>query len=310
MKKIFLLCIAPAILSAATEYFPTDTGNTWTFSYVSSSSPVVPDPLVTRDSGTIKWEALRALGNGIAVYFRFKQTRSLVRRTVSGGGSPGYDSLFSSPRMTMDTVILSRPVVLIDSLDLRDSLENGLAFSNAACPAAVHDFLKPVPSTMTVTDTTVQFDGSAYACKKITPSECSCYKYFLWSFVLADRVGPVGAHITLCPGYVGGAYSETWRLVFREYPPVAAQSRPSFGPKGACMTILYGSNSIILRFSSGSSHPLSAAVYRLSGREVKRFPGESGSALVWNTGSVPAGMYLVRARFENGTIARRIWLHK
>jgi hypothetical protein len=309
MKIILLFCIAPAVLSAATDYFPTDTGNTWTFSYVSSSSPAVPNPIVTRDSGSVKWEALRAMGNGIAVYFRFKQTRSLARRTVSGGGNPGYDSLFSPPRITTDTVILSRPVVLIDTLGLRDSLGNGLTFSNDTCPAAVHDFLKSVPSTMTVKDTTVQFDGSAYACKKITPSECSCYKSFLWSFVLADRVGPVGAHITLCPGYVGGIYNETWRLVSREYPPVAVQPRLSYGPKGECMTILGGSNSIMLRFPSGSSHPLSAAVYRLSGKEVKRFPGEPGSALVWNIGSVPAGMYLVRARFENGTIARRIWLH-
>jgi hypothetical protein len=211
VNRCFLIVIASgALLSAiAADYFPVQARNAWTFSYASTSAPVVPNPPATKDSGTVKWEIYSIEPVEMVTVTRIKQIRNLVRRTVTQSGIPeGYDSVFSPPRTTIDTVILT------ERID-----QAGIGFSNATCSFAVHDPAIAMPAELSLKDTTVSFQGTPVACKKMIVSECSCLKrWYSYSFTLGPAIGPVEAYITMCPNLAGSAYRETWKLISRESP--------------------------------------------------------------------------------------------
>jgi len=217
--SLFVVASGALLATAAADYFPIQTGNAWTFLYVSTSAPVVPNPPTLRDSGTVKWEIvsnrIRPLTEGIypgILLFDVKQTRSLVRRTLTQTGSSGYDSIFTPSRKTIDTISL-----------WDDPLLNKICFSGDTCPFAAHDPTVAMPTGLSSKDTTVPWVGSLLpiAGKKMIVSEYSClHKLYSYSFTLGPTVGPVEAYITWCPTMSGSSYKETWKLIGREYPAV------------------------------------------------------------------------------------------
>jgi hypothetical protein len=200
VKRFFPFVLASGALlsAAAADYFPTEVGNAWTFSYVSTSSPVVSNPPTTKDSGTVNWEIYANIQTEESFAIGVRQMRRLLRRTLTQWGSPGYDSVFSQPRTTIDTV------VIIQSFQGG----NDISFAAAPCPFAVHDPTIAMPAELSSKDTTISFQGTISAGKKMIVSACSCLKprsletdpSYSYSFTLIPAIGPVAASIGYCPG--------------------------------------------------------------------------------------------------------------
>ena len=129
VKLFFLPLLASGALFAAStaDYFPVQERNAWTFSYVSTGAPVVPNPPTTRDSGTVKWEIVENRNVELVNVYTVNLTRSLVRRSMwpSDCTSVRIDSVFYPPRKTIDTVVLR------ERID-----QDGIAFSAATCAFA------------------------------------------------------------------------------------------------------------------------------------------------------------------------------
>lgn len=309
MKKIGLIIFGLALTGgfAASDYFPLAQGNSWTFSYQSSSAAVVPNPLVTSDSGIVRWEITYG---GMLPQIYVKQTRSLYRRTVTGGSLPGYDSVFSSPKITVDTLYFHQDYVRIDTLNPRaDSIENAISFGGATCPVAVHDPAGSLPVELTVKDTFVPFLSSGLVAilgVKISSRSCSCDKGKLWTFVLGPDIGPVEAYIALCPGMVGAKYSETRKLISYAFPTsvINDKLRAARFPE---MKIKSSATTITCSFGK-AVQPVSIGLYSVSGKEVTRFTaGESGMFSA-DAGLVPSGCYVLLVRTAIGVFNKKIWL--
>ena len=309
MKKAFFLCLSLVLTAAATDYFPLGKGNAWNFSYESRFTVVVPDAPTTHDSGSVKWEVLYGLGNSVFIQYDVMETRSLTRRTVFNDTQTIYDSAFSPPRVTIDTIVFRQGVVLVDTGRIFDSVNNAISFSGADCPVTIRDPEKPLPAELGIEDTTVQFNGATLACKKTIPSECSCLDINAWSFVLADSIGPVEVSITRCPGLAGTGFFETRRLLSREYPSAVMPSRSDVS-QNRQISVLYRSSRIFCEIPSGISNQVSVTVYNASGRTIKHFSGMSPGTMQWNIGSVPQGVYLVRVRTEAGSVSKKIYAQK
>jgi hypothetical protein len=256
-KRFFFFILASGtFLPAATaEYFPVQTGNVWTFSYASTSAPVVPNPPTTRDSGTVKWEIVSNIQTEESLVIGVKQTRDLVRRTLTQPGASGYDSVFTSPRTKIDTIFLMEHL----------SPSNGICFPGDTCSFAVHDPTVAMPAELSSKDTTVLFQGSSIAGKKMIVSECSClHKWYSYSFTLGSAVGPVETYITPCPGLAGVSYKETWKLISREYPTAVSQgnARPD-----ALKTVVANQSSgrISCRLNLDHSSPVRIEIVDLKG---------------------------------------------
>ncbi|MBN1130783.1 MAG: T9SS type A sorting domain-containing protein [Chitinispirillaceae bacterium] len=302
MKRHLFICIVPALTFAA-DYFPFERGNAWNFSYESRISIVVPNPPTTRDSGSVRWEISSVLGNSISLRILIRQTRSLARSTVFGGPEPGYDSTFTPPRVTVDTVLFTQDVAASDTGRTRDSLQNAVSFSGIGCPVAFHDPEKPLAAALVIHDTVIRFAGSDRSCIATIPPECSCRDNNAWSFVLTDTIGPVGVAITRCPGFVGTGYFETWRLTSREYP-APVRSGGSTAPCNDRILIVAHHDLVRLTLPG----PASVAMCSVSGRTIKRFATTSSGTVTWNVASLPQGVYLLRVATEAGSIGKEIFL--
>jgi hypothetical protein len=288
-----------ASLSFGADYFPLEQGNSWTYSYVSSITVVTYNPPTTRDSGTVKWEIIPPGGGSAAGTTQVKQTRSLVRRVLTGI-IPGYDSTFSPPRTTTDTVVFSDT-----------PLQNALSFQSATCACALHDPARALPESLTVKDTTVAFSGSDVAGRKTVPSACSCTKNQIWSFVLADKLGPLEASITWCPGMAGTSFHETRKLVSRGYPSrVQRAANSPVNMHGVAVSYASGGIVCRLRGPEHAAGPVSVALLSLSGKTIDRFTFDGKAAGSLNTGSLPGGMYLLRVEAGGSVYTERFWLDR
>lgn len=307
VKRFIAIVLASGALlsAAAADYFPVETGNAWTFSYVSTSMPVVPNPPTTRDSGTVKWEIYRlwqpptlasnatlSTLNEAIMIVGVIQTRSLVRRTLTQTGASGYDSVFTPPRTKIDTISLS------DNFPL----SNEICFPGDTCPFAVHDPTIAMPVGLSSKDTTVPFVGSLLpiACKKMIVSECSClHKWYSYSFTLGPTIGPVEASITQCPGLAGVAYQETWKLINREYPTAVLKGNaPHAGLKAVAASQSSGRITCSMRL--GYSSQVHIEFLDVKGRLIKTlFKGSlnAGAYLYsWNSPRKTANIALLRVR--------------
>jgi hypothetical protein len=311
MKNVLLIFLSLAMAAAATDYFPFGKGNVWNYSYESRFTVATAEMPTTRDSGGVRWEVLNGLGNSVAIQTYILQTYSLAHRTYSvyPDTQPVYDSVFSPPRITVDTIVFRQGVVLTDTGRIFDSTTNAISFSGADCPVTIHNPEKPLPAELGIKDTAVQFNGSTLACKKTIPSECSCLDINAWSFIIADSIGPVETSITRCPGLIGTGFFETRRLLQREYPTAVRFSSSDIS-QDRQISILYRSNRIYCKTPSGLSHQLSVTVYNASGRKIKHFSGMSPGTMQWNIGSVPQGVYLIRVRTAAGSVSKKIYVQK
>jgi len=212
MMMGYALC-AGAVLSAwgAGDYFPAKVGNYWLFSYRSSSGGWGSNAV---DSGTVTWEIRSIIATKsypAQVTAMIEQTRALAHRKFTPGimvppGLPGYDSVYSPPRITRD------------SLRLR-WLEPGNAITRDTdtCFIMAHDPAGTLPAGKAVIgDTSVIYGGNPVSATIIDPSPCrsgmqQCEEPD-W-FVTAAGIGPVG-YFKRSPLCLMDAYwSETWDLV-------------------------------------------------------------------------------------------------
>ena len=195
----------------AGDHFPAITGNYWLFSYRSLrggwGSSVV-------DSGTVKWEIRSLIATKsypAQVTALIEQTRTCIRRKVTPGiedppGLAGYDSIYSPPRITRDSLRLHW-------------LEPGNAITRDSdtCIIMAHDPAQTLPSGKDVIrDTSVIYSGGLVYAKIIDPSPCrgglpQCEEPD-W-FMTAAGIGPV-AYFKQSPSCLMDAYwSERWSLV-------------------------------------------------------------------------------------------------
>jgi hypothetical protein len=309
MKKAFSLCMSLSMIAFAADYFPLGKGNIWNYSYESRSTIVYPNAPTTNESGSVTWEALTGLGNSVFMLYYIKETRSCTRRTSFNDTQTFYDSVFSPPRVTLDTIVFRQGVVLIDTGRIADSTKNAISFSGADCPVAVHNPQKPLPVELGIEDTAVQFNGSNLACKKTIPSGCSCYENLnAWSFILADTIGPVEVSITRCPGLAGTGYLEKRQLLSREYPTAVGHNSVAISRINRT-TIVFNSGRINIALPLCRSSKVSATLYSASGRKIRQYSGRTAGTVSWSIGPVPQGIYLVRIKTETGSVSKKIYVH-
>jgi len=292
MVRRFFLSVLAAVsfLSSApaADYFPVQERNAWAFSYTSSSMPVVPNPLITKDSGTVKWDIFENRNVEMVNVYSVKETRCLTRRTQTRSDTSIYDSIYSPPRTTIDTVILRERIDQV-----------GIAFSAATCAFAVHDPTTAMPAELSSKDTVVSFQGASIDCKKMIVSECSCLPKAMrsFSFTLGPVVGPVGAYVTACGA--GLALNETWQLVIRDYPTTVVKGNaPSDAPKTVAAD--YSSGRITCSLNLGYPSPARIEVLDVKGRSIQPlFKGNlcAGShRYIWNIPIKTRGIVLLRVR--------------
>jgi hypothetical protein len=293
IMRFFLLVAASGALlaAAAADYFPVQERNTWTFSYVSTGAPVVPNPPTTRDSGTVKWEIVENRNVEMVNVYTVNLTRSLVRRSMwpSDCTSVRIDSVFYPPRKTIDMVVLK------ERID-----EAGIGFSPVSCAFAVHDPTASMPAGLSSKDTTLSFQGTAIAGKRMIVSECSCLNAkYAYSFTLGPAIGPVEAYITMCPNLAGTSYRETWKLISREYPTSSLRGN---SPPAALTSVAVNQSSgrIACSLNLGYSSPVHIELLDVKGRLIKTFYKRNLNAGVhrysWDIPTRTCGVALFRVR--------------
>jgi hypothetical protein len=195
---------------AANDHFPVKQGTIWQFSYVSSSGGW---GTVHSDSGTVKWEIEEivygaSVQNGVTAYITINKTTSLYKRTyLPGFANPKalkYDSVFSPPRVSLDTI------QLIDNE--RDA---GIFILGDTCRLLVHN---PVVSAskgkISIRDTTVSCLGKTIAASVIDPSPCRWKYSDTKFFITAPDIGPVRYHVENSPYLKDAFWMTDWNLVW------------------------------------------------------------------------------------------------
>jgi hypothetical protein len=285
--------------SAADDYFPIEVGNAWNFSYVSTISPAVPNPPTTKDSGTVKWEVFSnvtlrpSIGSEEILIIGIKQTRSLIRRTMTNSEpSGGYDSVFTPPRTTIDTIKFTQSLLA--------PIATPISFENDTCPFAVHYPTLAMPPNLSSKDTTVSFQGSSIAVKKMIAPWCSSQlkDMRLYSFTLGPVIGPVRAYVT--PLWIAGvSLNETWQLINREYPTAVLKGN---APHAALQEI--DINQRLERFSCSLNleheSPVNISLLDVKGCLIKTlFKGNLNAGAhqyLWNSPTKATGVALLRVQ--------------
>jgi hypothetical protein len=255
-KRVMLFtAILTECTFAAPDFFPLEKGNAWNFLFFSTSSAVIPNPPVTHDTGTISWEVLASTLAGGKNEYPIREVRNLVRRYQTG--IQNYDSVFSPPRVTIDTLVLTAA-----------PLANDLSFKDATCACMVHDPVVPLPSGLTIKDTTVQYNQGTVNAVKTIPANCSCSQSLLWTFCAAQTTGPVEIYLTRC-NIVGTSFHETRKLISRDFPTGIRAATVGALPPETIVTS-GASRDIVCRFSNPFSGKTDAVLCDAQGRVMQR----------------------------------------
>ncbi|HUI90846.1 MAG TPA: hypothetical protein VLX68_01240 [Chitinivibrionales bacterium] len=316
MKKSLLFCLvwSASVLCSAADYFPIETGNSWTFSFQSVYEPAVLNAPVTRDSGTVIWEMAGVYATMSTVAVAVKQTRSLARRSLTSITTPGYDSVFAPPRITIDTVLLIQK-------------GNDISFLNDTSPIAVHDPNLPLPAGLSLIDTTITFQSKDLAAKKTVPSMemntvspspiSTSFSEKLptyISFILGDSIGPIEAYIAISKGWFGFGYQETWKLVSREYPAAVLKGNAQTLFSGSGITVSRNSSCITSSFCLPCPLPVYVVLTDLQGRMVQKvFAGTLDKGMhsfALNAPLRQSGILVLCVQTGDVTISRRIIMTK
>ena len=243
----------------------------------------------------MKWDIFENRNVEMVNVYSVKQTRCLIRRTQTRSDTSFYDSIYSPPQTTIDTVILT------ERID-----QPGIYFSTATCAFATHDPTAAMPAELSSKDTALSFQGAALAGKKMVVSECSCLdKWYSYSFTLAPVIGPVEAAISLCSGVVGGSVTETWKLISRGYPTGVVK-----GDALPAVAADYSSGHITCSLNLGYPSPVRIEVLDVKGRLIRQlFKGNLGAGFHRYTWSIPIktrGIAVLRIRTGTGDRCVRI----
>jgi hypothetical protein len=307
MKKLVLLSLVLAATALAKDFFPLAIGDAWNFTFDSRTAQVIPESPVTLDSGTVRWEVLYGEGSSVCKIMHVLEKRGLVRHRQMLNGQTVYDSLFSPPRITLDTIVFREGVAPFDTGRVRDSIINAVSFSTATCPIAIHDPSKPVSADLGIKDTVIGYNGSSLDCIATTPSICGNLATTAWSFILADSIGPV--KIVIFPGAPGADYYENRYLLSREYN-VSVKHRVMAVKWNNGFTVTFNAGHIRLIRPRGQTTPVSGVLYNASGRMVRTFPEKSEVSITWEIKNVPHGMYLLHCKTASGSFSRPLFLRE
>jgi hypothetical protein len=292
VKHLFIFITASAALLRAADYFPVQTGNTWSFSYINLSMSIVPNPPITKDSGTVKWDIFENRNVEMVNVYSVKQTRCLIRRTKTRSDTSLYDSIYSPPLTTIDTVLLTERIDQV-----------GIGFSTATCAFAVHDPATAMPAELSSKDTAVTFQGASIDCKKMIVKECSCLKkQYSYSFTLGPSIGPIEAYISTCPNLTGFSFKETWKCTGREYPTPALHGTT---PRAARTPVIVSRTSGRIACSIDLDHPspVHIELLDLEGRLIRTLlQGKINAGIYRSSWGIPqkaCGIALLRVRTGN-----------
>jgi hypothetical protein len=206
LSAIMLLIFSTAPFAAG-DHFPIAQGETWLFSYADRRGGWGS---VDLDSGTVSWRMLAVATDGTAP--GKVTTTVMIRRTISQSRKsfkPGrtteaaYDSVFSPPRISLDTVFVTG-----------GSQETGVAFKGDTCWSFVHDpNATPPAGKLMIRDTVVSYKGNATAASIIDQSPCRS-RYSDRAFYITVRdVGPVEYHSSSSYLLVDESWQTDWKLI-------------------------------------------------------------------------------------------------
>jgi hypothetical protein len=218
MSKIilFITVVSTATLIVHADYFPFEEGYYWEFSFTSNIGGMISS---TMDSGTVEWEviAVAELETFPVQYeISIEQKRHLSRRKVDSYWEPvpAYDSTFSPPRTTVETLVVHG----VDGV-------NGLTMGDDSCWSFIHDPEGDVPGDMVeLTDVKVWYGGDSLGAVRVDPLPCRDPNYpgngqpYLsvfgpYYFSLADDIGPAGFYAASSPLLMDAYYAEQWILL-------------------------------------------------------------------------------------------------
>jgi hypothetical protein len=318
---VLFLIICLGYVAIHADYFPLTTIQSWTFSYNSSQAIVIPNSPVTYDTGTVKWTIIGSEDTTGKIKTKIQQTYYLAHRVYTGYYyndsvvTPAYDSVFSTPAISIDTIIIYQPKV--------DSLSNAIYFSGSTCPFAVHNDIDSVLVTdsidnflftfkLILRDTVVTFSGSQYACIKTSVSQTelnNCYKGKAWLFTLADNIGPMEVKIGICPSYAGASYSESRKLTSYS---TSTQIKSYFTDRSVAgrIEVRQVPGKIICNLpASGNICKTDIGIYAIQGEKLLHRSGISDCA-EFQTAGLSQGVYIVRAKVGDREYIRNFVLKK
>lgn len=218
-KCLPAIVVLAACVISAEDHFPFVQGSEWEFSRTRFSGGWGGG---VRDSGSLTWEVVSIeVLESFPVQYRIgiEQTVSVARRVktpaIPEPDSAAYDSTFSPPRVSVDTVVLRG----IDGV-------NGLWFEGDPCWSFVRDPGDSVPEGVAVEPRRVLFGGDSLDAVRVDPGDCRRPPGYSQScgepeyFTTADGIGPVAYYDRSDVCLMDANWSEDWRLRSYSIPVV------------------------------------------------------------------------------------------
>jgi hypothetical protein len=211
---------------AAGDHFPIAQGKTWLFNYIDKRGGWGS---VITDSGTVSWRMQQVTTDGIApgkvtTTVSICRTFGQIRKSFRPGrtSEAAYDSIFSPPRTSVDTVYVAS-----------SNQETGVLFKGDTCWSFVHDPKATLPGgKLSIRDTVVQYNGQATAASIIDQSPCRSEYSDQSFYITAKDIGPVEYRNTSSEHLMDAFWATEWKLVevgasiMPRGKPVAAAGSP------------------------------------------------------------------------------------
>jgi hypothetical protein len=196
-----------ATIFAVGDHFPIAQGNTWLFSYVKSRGGW---GTVIKDSGTVQWQMQLVTNDSVTTTITILRTFNLCRniytpgpRELEGGGGTAFDSVFSPPRTSVDTLYITS-----------SNRETGLGFKGDTCKAFVHDPKASLPTgSLSVRDTLLPCMGKMTSASIIDQAPCRNIYADQELYITVQDIGPVEYHNHSSPYLMDAFWEADWKLI-------------------------------------------------------------------------------------------------
>jgi hypothetical protein len=269
MKSRFFAIISLSFVSVvfgAGDHFPIAQGNSWLFSYVKSSGGWGS---VRSDSGTMQWQMLAVSNNAapdtataaIRRIFNLCRTKYNPGSLPEGGVGMAYDSVFSPPRPSLDTIYIK-------------SGNLGVTFKGDTCWSFVHDPKGSLPSgRVSVRDTSVPCMGNTAAASIIDQSPCHSIYDDLKFYITVQGIGPVEYHNHSSAYLMDAFWSEDWKLITTN---VNTSVKPRTKPVAAAHSlrmVMFGKD-VIIEGLVARTGKLTVSFYNVKGAVFGKFETE------------------------------------
>ncbi len=262
--SIYALFFVTAVFAAG-DHFPVAQGNSWLFSFVKSSGGW---GTVITDSGTMEWrmQLVTNSSSGLSAAITVKRTYNHCRKIyrpggrLPGGSEVAYDSVFSPPRVSVDSVTI-----------ISGNQDNGVTLQGDTCWSFVHDPQGSLPAgRLSVRDTAVSCMGKTASAVIIDQSPCRARFAEPVSYITVKDIGPVEYHLHSSPDLMDAFWAEDWKLISTNFTtPVKIQNTPR--ARSESPRLVRRGNNVILEGLVSAPGKLRGAFFKVNGAVLGSF---------------------------------------